>query len=88
MWEQERDVKPLLFIIGFTMEERFYYGGQAVIEGVMIRGRKAVVTVVRRPGGSLVVSTQPLATMYTGWMKKAPLIRGIVVLIVAMVLGN
>ena len=87
MWEQERDVKPLLFIIGFTMEERFHYGGQAVIEGVMIRGQKAVVTVVRRPSGSLAVATQPLATMYTGWMRKAPLIRGIVVLIEALTLG-
>ena len=69
------------------MEERFHYGGQAVIEGVMIRGRKAVVTVVRRPNGSLAVATQPLATMFTGWMRKAPLIRGIVVLIEVLTLG-
>jgi len=69
------------------MKERFHYGGQAVIEGVMIRGQKAVVTVVRRPSGSLAVATQPLATMYTGWMRKAPLIRGIVVLIEALTLG-
>ncbi len=75
------------FISGFIMEERFYYGGQAVIEGVMIRGQKAVVTVVRRPGGSLAVATQPLSTMYTGWMRKAPLIRGVVVLIEAMTIG-
>ncbi len=75
------------FINGFTMEERFYYGGQAVIEGVMIRGQKAVVTVVRRPGGSLAVATQPLSTMYTGWMRKAPLIRGIIILIEAMTIG-
>jgi len=75
------------FISGFIMEERFHYGGQAVIEGVMIRGQKAVVTVVRRPGGSLAVATQPLSTMYTGWMRKAPLIRGIVVLIEAMTIG-
>ncbi|GAI74319.1 unnamed protein product, partial [marine sediment metagenome] len=75
------------FISGFTMEERFHYGGQAVIEGVMIRGQKAVVTVVRRPSGSLVVATQPLSTMYTGWMRKAPLIRGIIVLIEAMTIG-
>jgi len=69
------------------MEERFHYGGQAVIEGVMIRGRKAIVTAVRRPNGSLAVATQPLATMYTGWMRKTPLIRGVVVLIEALVLG-
>ena len=48
------------FSNGFTMEERFHYGGQAVIEGVMMRGQKAMVTVVRRPSGSLAVATQTL----------------------------
>ncbi len=75
------------FISGFTMEERFHYGGQAVIDGVMIRGQKAMVTVVRRPSGSLAVATQSLSTMYTGRMRKAPLIRGIIVLIEALTLG-
>jgi uncharacterized protein YqhQ len=69
------------------MEERFHYGGQAVIEGVMMRGQKAAVTVVRRPSGSLAVSTNPLATMYTGRPRKTPLIRGIVVLIEALTVG-
>jgi len=69
------------------MAERFHYGGQAVIEGVMIRGQKTVVTVVRCPSGSLAVATQPLATVYSGWMRKAPLIRGIIVMIEALVLG-
>ena len=69
------------------MEERFHYGGQAVIEGVMIRGRKAVVIAVRRPGGTLAIATKPLSIMYTGWMRKTPLIRGVVVLIEALTLG-
>jgi len=69
------------------MAKRFYYGGQAVIEGVMIRGRKAVVTAVRRPSGELAMDIQPLAAIYTGWMRRAPLIRGTIVLIEAMVLG-
>ncbi len=69
------------------MEERFHYGGQAVIDGVMIRGQKAMVIVVRRPSGSLAVSTQSLSTMYTGRMRKTPLIRGIIVLIEALTLG-
>jgi uncharacterized protein YqhQ len=69
------------------MEERFHYGGQAVIEGVMIRGQKAVATVVRRPNGGLAFAIQPLATIFTGWMRKTPLIRGIVVLIEALTLG-
>ena len=69
------------------MLERFYYGGQAVVEGVMMRGRKAMVVAVRRPDGGLAISTQPLSAIYTGWMRKTPLIRGIIVLIEALVLG-
>jgi uncharacterized protein YqhQ len=69
------------------MTNKFYYGGQAVIEGVMIRGRKAAVTVVRRPGGGLAMDIKSLAAIYTGRMRRTPLIRGIIVLIEAMVLG-
>ena len=69
------------------MVKRFYYGGQAVIDGVMMRGQKNMVIVVRRSDGELAVDTQPLSTIYTGWMRKAPLIRGIIVLIEALVLG-
>jgi hypothetical protein len=67
--------------------KKFYYGGQAVIEGVMLRGQKTVVTVVRRPGGGLAMDVRPLSAIYTGWMRQAPLIRGVIVLIEAMVLG-
>jgi len=67
--------------------KEFHYGGQAVIEGVMMRGQKTMVTVVRRPNGELAVDTQSLATIYTGWMRKTPLIRGVIVLIEALVLG-
>jgi len=52
-----------------------------------MRGRKAVVTAVRRPGGGLAMDTQPLAGIYTGWMRRTPVIRGIIVLIEALVLG-
>ena len=69
------------------MVKEFFYGGQAVIEGVMMRGRKTRVTAVRRPNGELALDTRPLATIYTGWLRKAPLIRGIIVLIEAVVLG-
>lgn len=69
------------------MAKRFYYGGQAVIEGVMMRGQKTVVTVVRRPSGGLAMDIRPLAAIYTGWMRKTPLIRGIIVLIEVLVLG-
>ena len=82
-------MKPLLFLCcgDFIVGNKFYYGGQAVIEGVMMRGRETRVTVVRRSDGELVVDTQPLASIYTGRMRTTPLIRGIIVLIEALVLG-
>ena len=70
------------------MAEKPHYGGQAVIEGVMMRGRKTIVTAVRRPNGDVVIDTQPLPTFYTNRMRKIPLIRGIIVLIEAIALGT
>ncbi len=67
--------------------KRVYYGGQAVIEGVMMRGQKTMVTAVRRPGGDVAIDTKPLDAIYTGRLRKTPLMRGIIVLIEAMVLG-
>ncbi len=69
------------------MSERFYYGGQAVIDGVMMRGRKAMVTAVRRPGGGVALDTQPLSGIYSGWVRRTPLLRGVIVLVEVMVLG-
>lgn len=69
------------------MTKRFYYGGQAVIEGVMMRGQKTMVTAVRHPSGGLAIHTQLLSSIYTGRLRKVPLIRGIIILIEAMVLG-
>lgn len=69
------------------MEKRVYYGGQAVIEGVMMRGQKAMVTAVRRSDGEIAAKSQPLSAFYTGWMRHTPLLRGIIVLIEALVLG-
>jgi len=53
----------------------------------MMRGNKTMVTAVRRPSGGLALDTQPLPTIYTGWMRRAPLTRGIIILIEAAVLG-
>jgi uncharacterized protein YqhQ len=69
------------------MAKKFNYGGQAVIEGVMMRGQKAVVTAVRRPSGGLAMDIRPVPTAYTGWLRRTPMTRGVVVLIEAMVLG-
>ena len=52
-----------------------------------MRGRKAMVTAVRRPGGGLAFDTQPLAGIYSGRMRRTPLIRGVIVLVEVLVLG-
>ena len=67
--------------------KRFYYGGQAVIEGVMMRGRENVAIAVRRPDGELDVTSQPLASIYKGHLRNIALVRGIVILIETLVLG-
>ena len=79
--------RSFLFIKGVFVAERFHYGGQAVIEGVMMRGQKYMVTAVRRPQGGLAMDIQSLATIYTSGVRKAPFMRGIIVLIEALVLG-
>jgi len=53
----------------------------------MMRGQKAMVTAVRRPGGGLALDAQSLGGIYSGWMRRTPLLRGVIVLIEVMVLG-
>ncbi len=69
------------------MEKKFSYGGQAVLEGVMIRGQKNIVTAIRKPNQEIAIDKKPLPTFYTGWMRATPLLRGVVVLIESMVIG-
>jgi len=66
---------------------RFYYGGQAVVEGVMMRGRKTLVTAVRSPRGEVVSNTTRLASIYSGRARRTPIVRGVIVLIESLVLG-
>jgi uncharacterized protein YqhQ len=67
--------------------KKFHYGGQAVVEGVMMRGQKAVVTAVRRPDGEITVDAQPLPAFATSRVRRVPVIRGIIVLVETLVLG-
>jgi uncharacterized protein YqhQ len=75
------------FFNNMVDKKKFNYGGQAVIEGVMIRGRKSLVTAIRRPGGDIVTNVRELPALTTGRLRRIPLVRGVVVLIEAMVLG-
>lgn len=53
----------------------------------MMRGRKTMVTAVRRPRGELAIDVQPLSTLYAGRLRRTPFVRGIIVLIESLVLG-
>jgi uncharacterized protein YqhQ len=70
------------------MAKPFHYGGQAVIEGVMIRGKESVAISVRQPNGELNIIRQPLANIYKGRLRETPLVRGIIALIETLVLGT
>ena len=70
------------------MAKSFHYGGQAVIEGVMIRGKQGAAISVRQPDGQLTVVKQPLAGIYKGRLRETPFIRGIISLIETLVLGT
>lgn len=66
----------------------FNYGGQAVIEGVMMRGSKALAVAVRNPEGEIVVHTEPLsARIYGGGLARIPFLRGLTLLWDALGLG-
>ena len=69
------------------MSDKFYYGGQAVIEGVMMRGRNSMAVAVRCPDGEITVKHEPLQGWFTGRIREIPLLRGPFVLIETMVLG-
>lgn len=67
----------------------FYYGGQAVLEGVMMRGRRKVAVVVRRKDGRLITRTEMLPDrLYRGRVARLPLVRGLVMLWEMLILGT
>jgi len=63
-------------------------GGQAVIEGVMMRSPGSMAVAVRRPNGEIVVKKEGL-TFFSekAFIFKLPLVRGVLVLLSALVLG-
>jgi uncharacterized protein YqhQ len=78
------------------MSKPFNYGGQAVIEGVMMRGRRYMTIGVRKPGadgepdpnGEIVIHSEPLnPRIYNSWINKIPFVRGVTMLWDALGLG-
>jgi uncharacterized protein YqhQ len=70
------------------MDDRIItYGGQAVIEGVLMRGQKALAIAMRAPDGKLVIHTEKLAKVYQSGLAKIPFLRGVILLWDALGLG-
>lgn len=67
---------------------RFYYGGQAVIEGVMMRGRTAIAVAVRAPSGDVIMHQEPIPRPYTRKLFAWPFLRGLLGLYEMLVLGT
>jgi uncharacterized protein YqhQ len=63
------------------------YGGQALIEGVLMRGKRTLAAAFRTPEGKIVVQTEELSPIYSRSYFQWPFLRGILLLWDAMVLG-
>jgi len=70
------------------MNRTVYYGGQAVIEGVMMRGPRFFTVAVRRQNGEIVTRTESVESILGRfrWMNR-PFLRGTLAIIDALVLG-
>jgi hypothetical protein len=68
---------------------RFNYGGQALIEGVLMRGRDAIAVALRHPDGRIVYATERLGSGFHGSrVARLPFVRGLVVLYETLVVGT
>jgi uncharacterized protein YqhQ len=64
------------------------YGGQALIEGVMIRGVTCVSVAVRRPNGEVLTTAEPVGWPWARKLRRIPLVRGVIVLAEMLVIGT
>lgn len=70
------------------MEDRIItYGGQAVLEGVLMRGQQALAIAMRAPDGEIKVHTEKLSGIYQSRIAKIPFLRGSILLWDALGLG-
>jgi len=70
-------------------EPKILYGGQAVMEGVMMRGRNFVSCAVRRADGTIEMTSQSIPkNIYTGIWSKTPFLRALPLLWDTLVLGT
>ena len=64
------------------------YGGQALIEGVLMRGSRYLAAAFRAPNGEIITHTEKLGGLYTSKLVKIPFLRGLIILWDALGLGT
>jgi uncharacterized protein YqhQ len=64
------------------------YGGQAVIEGVMMRGPQHFAVAARRASGEIALTCEPVPKVFRPTWQKLPLLRGAFALVDSMALGT
>jgi uncharacterized protein YqhQ len=70
------------------MEDKLIsYGGQALMEGVLMRGRKACAVAMRAPDGKIVTKVEALGGIYKSNIAKIPFLRGLIMLWDSLGLG-
>jgi uncharacterized protein YqhQ len=68
---------------------KFAYGGQALLEGVLMRGQNAIGVAVRGPEGQIFAAQEPLnSLLHRSKYARAPFFRGIVLLYETLVVGT
>ena len=68
---------------------KYYYGGQAMMEGVMMRGKRSAAVAVRKPDGGISVYEEALSPrLYQNPIFRLPFLRGILLLWEMLVLGT
>ncbi len=77
-------------IVVLSETERARYGGQAVVEGVMMRSPRFFAVACRRPSGSIVVQCEEVDKSLLGKLKflNKPFLRGTLGILDAMILGS
>lgn len=64
------------------------YGGQALIEGVLMRGTRSLAAAFRAPDGQVIIKSETLGGIYQSQIRKIPFLRGLIVLWDALGLGT
>lgn len=90
----QKNIRPVKFPLGMNLtakgkeETSLAFGGQAVIEGVMIRSKKHMVVCVREPNDDILIKTEEIRTLSEKYkILRVPFLRGIVALFETLYLG-